>query len=439
MNWKIDIRYWLAAAVLLSGLTACEKEKEPEWRIDPEDGHYRKVVILYADGNNNLYHDIRTNINELAGSCFNITDYGRDAVVVYSHVAKKYSYPKHTEPSEPVLVKIRERQGRAVLDTLHVWPKETVSSDEEVLSEVLGYIKDAMPADEYDLIFSSHATGYLPDGYYEYSATLEQQFSGVPYYKSRMMRGPFPVVERERRPGRPMTKSVGASYIEGSSYEMDLKDFSRALPMKFHSIIFDCCLMGGVETAWELKDKCDMLVFSPTEIISEGMDYSSIGKNMLENPTALTGIAEDYFKKYMYHPSGGQWQSATIAVIDCSRLDQLAEACRPLIEKYREPLFQMQGSRQVQRYYTDNYHWFYDLKDIFSHAGCSADELAVLDNALEECIIYKNTTPMFLEIEISEYSGLSMYLPADKGVYGNAYLEDYYKDLAWNKAVGLVL
>ena len=71
-------------------------------------------------------------------------------------------------------------------------------------------------------------------------------------------------------------------------------------------------------------------------------------------------------------------------------------------------------------------------------AGADEAELKALDAALDECISYKNATESFMGtssgFEIKVFSGLSMYLPAN----GSAYLDNFYKTLAWNKATKLV-
>jgi hypothetical protein len=57
---------------------------------------------------------------------------------------------------------------------------------------------------------------------------------------------------------------------------------------------------------------------------------------------------------------------------------------------------------------------------------------------LNSCIIYKAATDEFLRgfggFTIRTFCGFSMYLPC----HGSAFLDGKYKELAWNKATGLV-
>ena len=52
---------------------------------------------------------------------------------------------------------------------------------------------------------------------------------------------------------------------------IEIADLPGAIPMHLDFIIMDACLMGCVEVAYELRDKCDILIFSPTEILSSGI------------------------------------------------------------------------------------------------------------------------------------------------------------------------
>ncbi len=87
----------------------------------------------------------------------------------------------------------------------------------------------------------------------------------------------------------------------------------------------------------------------------------------------------------------------------------------------------------VQPYFRNNRHWFYDLDDFVGRVA-SESEFQAFSSALNNVVIYKDTTPYFLEIDIVHYSGLSIYIPRPEYTV----LNNYYKTLAWNQATGLV-
>ena len=242
--------------------------------------------------------------------------------------------------------------------------------------------------------------------------------------------------------GTPMVRSVGQDQVgsagEYVSYEMEIAEFADAIPMKFDYILFDACLMGGIEVAYELKDKCDRIGFSQTEVLAEGLDYKTMTEHLLKNTVPdPQAVCDDYFMQYI--KQSGVYQSATISLIDCRELDQLAEVCRDIFTNHRSGLKAIRMSN-VQQYFRSNYRYFYDLKSIIQEAGATAQELKSLDEALKRCVIYGAYTPKFMEeFRILTYSGFSMYLPRDLNTaFYFEELNSYYKTLDWNKATGLV-
>ena len=149
-------------------------------------------------------------------------------------------------------------------------------------------------------------------------------------------------------------------------------------------------------------------------------------------------VCKDYFYQYK-KPDGTTSSSsayATISVVDTEHLDELADVCRDIFEKYREKINAVNAGK-VQIYYRMDRHFFYDLRDIVAKAGASAEDLAVLDEALGKVIVYKDHTDYFFSIPIKDntYSGLSMYLPPK----GSEVLDKFYKEnLDWNAATQLV-
>jgi hypothetical protein len=126
-------------------------------------------------------------------------------------------------------------------------------------------------------------------------------------------------------------------------------------------------------------------------------------------------------------------------MVDCSKMEALAEVCRDLFAKYRDQMREV-DPETVQRFYRSDYHWFYDLADILAKSGATADELRAVDEALEQCVVYKAATPEFMgSFSIETFSGFSMFFPYTK--LGNVHefaLQQYYKTLKWNIATGLV-
>lgn len=396
----------------------------------------RKVLVLYIAGYNDIQNYLAQNITDLMKGWLPKKTQSSNVLLVYSHMSKS-RYDLKT-PTEPVLFRLySDNDNNAVADTIMTYPSTTISASGMQLKNVLTYVKDTFKVPNYGLIFSSHGTGFLPVGYYSdpYNYEFNETMMYRQGWKDSSHMTAVPYVEREYDPSKPQTKSIGQSVSEGLSYEIDLKEFAEALPMKMDYILFDACLMGGIETAYELADKCDRLGFSQAEILADGFDcYTTLTTHLLKNSEEADplGVCKDYID--IYNAKSGDWRSATISLVDCNHLEPLAEVCRELFEKYRSNIATL-SHYNTQRFYTGNHPWFFDLESILTEAGADTQELMHLRQALDDCVLYKGHTPIFLgEFSINTFSGFSMYLPSK----GTAQLNRYYKTLKWNQATELV-
>lgn len=395
----------------------------------------RKVMLLYSAGHNSLSSYLKSDIEEL---CTGWTPKNRrsdDVILVYSHLTSRAG--DYKTKTSPVLFRLYSNESNEVVrDTLVVYGEDVISSSARQLSSVLSYVRDEFPARSYGLVFSSHATGYLPSGFYakpdSYTFTSAKMF--LQGQKRGWSLSPVPYVEPEQTPGLPAVKSIGQDVVGSQSYEITVQDFAEAIPMKLDYILFDACLMGGVEVAYELAGKCDVVGFSQAEVLAEGFNYSTLASHLLGNKPASdpVSVCSDYFDQYI--SQSGVYQSATISIVDCNRLAPLTELCGELFDRYHENIVKIAPGK-VQRFYRSSHHWFYDLESILVNAGINDSELQELHDALDECIVYKGATPNFMnEFAISTFSGLSMYLPS----HGHTELDKFYRTLKWNEATGLV-
>ena len=93
---------------------------------------------------------------------------------------------------------------------------------------------------------------------------------------------------------------------------------------------------------------------------------------------------------------------------------------------------------------TKTFYAFFDLKDMLREAGASDTDLAALQSALDEALIYEAHTDKFISVQLERCCGLAMYLPAypdyRRNIYhGTEFLDNFYKEnVAWNQATSLV-
>lgn len=444
-NIGIKVIACMALAICLSG---CQDRHDPYFingntyggnpgnRVPASND--RRVVLMYQAGYNSLSDCLRDDLNDVINGWLPNGGMKDNVLLVYTHQPARDG--QYNVKTTPYLLRLSAGAGgNARIDTLVTYPKSSISSSAEQLNKVLTYVVDNFPAKSYGMTFASHSTGYLPAGFYGRSDSYVYKQKRAGAMGSRPSQpGPVPYYEPYQDPSLPRVRSIGqdqqgttGGYV---SYEIDIRDFAEAIPVKLDFILFDACLMGGAEVAYELCEKCHRLGFSQAEVLAEGLDYTRITPHLLGGSEAdLESICNDYFIHYDSQTDPFS-RSATISLIDCSRLEPLAQTCREIFSNNRNGLASITPYR-VQRYYRSGHHWFYDLESIIMNAGASDDEMAALHEALDNCVLYKGHTPEFMcEFEIKTFSGFSMYLPCN----GNKELDKYYRTLKWNQATGLV-
>ncbi len=365
---------YIFMAVLAFVALACEPVKE----MTPEFEVKGKTVLVYMVGNNNLSSDAANNLDGIMNGYVPEDD---NLLVYY-----------HTEKQSPVLLQIHKGEdGRTLQDTVYRFPVRN-SSTAESLKSAMQVTGTMFPAQEYGLFLWSHGTGWLPQGHYN-------------------------------------SKSFGSE--EG--LEIEIQDLVNAFPYKLSFVVFDACLMGGIEVAYQMKDSVDYVISSPAEVLANGFPYKDIMKHIYKTPTDIEAVAREYFDFYNGQP--GQMRSATISLVKTKELEKVAQAAKTVFDNYRDSIKNLSFS-SVQQYYRYGKHWFFDFGDFMVQLA-GAEQAAPVLEALENAVVYKAATPYFLEIpiEAGKYSGLSTYIPIEPA---DETLAAYYKTLEWNKAVGMI-
>ena len=230
----------------------------------------------------------------------------------------------------------KNRQGAVVRDTLLRLEEGSIPHSAENLARVLNYIKDNYRPSSVGVLMSSHGTGWAPPGYCDSPDSYEKGtstssgsssdqislFGGngasnkndretplwtagesweegeniVPYSPTE----DFPPVKACAEYGfTPPVKSFAATVTDGKGkegYQTELKELVRGIPYKLSYLIFDACYMGGVEVAYELRDRCRWIGFSQTEILAYGMVYSEMISQLLEGGTPdVEAVCRSYF------------------------------------------------------------------------------------------------------------------------------------------------
>lgn len=425
------VRYIFLALVTLLGFCSCERDGlDFTLNVGPygnvPEGN-RKVMLLYEAGFNSLGGYMRTNIADLREGYLPGKDRDDDVLLLFSHLTK--SSRNYTSETAPAMIRLYSDRGKCRMDTLKVWPVGQPVAHAAMVTEVFDWVKENFPAASYGAVMSSHATGWLPKGYFSDPGSCDgEDDRGSAVYWS------------------PRRKTFGQEYYSSGAKteEIEIKDLAAAIPYKLDYILFDACLMATVEVAWELRNVCSYLAVSPCEIPGAGFNYKTLTGHLLQPEVPdLKAACMDYYAAYENDSVYG----ATISMIDCGALEPLASACRTLFDRYRSGILNLEG-KNVQVYdriLSGKYYYaFFDLKDMLREAGATEEDLALLQRALDQALVYEAHTARFIDVKLERCCGLATYLPAYPDYrrdtwHGTKFLDGFYKsNVSWNDATGLV-
>ena len=265
---------------------------------------------------------------------------------------------------------------------------ELNSANPNVLKEVIQDALDLYPAREYGLILWSHGSSWMP------------------------------------------SESYLRSFGNDNGARMNIPDLAANLPVHFNFILFDACLMGAVEVAYELKDKADYIIASPTETVYTGFPYGQIIPELVQPEIDFNKVAQLYFDYYNVQQDA--YQSATVSVVETRYLPDLAVAMRHLCENNPVNL-QSFDRTSVQRLDVCEEQYTFDLLDFTDKLFPNVDKDDFITQ-LNKVVLNKYHTPQFImEYDINVFCGLSCYIPLpDRND-----LNTYYKTLKWYRDAGL--
>ena len=376
--------------------------------IDTGEMNIGRTLLIYIAADNNLAANAENNIHDImAGDVpYYFNEGGGDVLLVYADIRGE----------KPCLMRISKDAYGAVNQEILMEYEDQNSLSDSVMRSVLSYAAELFPSSEHSLVLWSHGTGWLPEGYY--SNPVYASSDGGAAYQHHIV-----------DPYADLVKSFG----EDGGSEMDIKALAKALPVHYSFILMDACLMGGIEVAYELRDCCDYFIGSAAEVLANGFPYEQVVGEFFDGERGLRNACRLFYEHY-------EDEGATVSMVDTRRLDALAYAGRAVFASKRGSIQDLDMS-SIQGYYRMDRHWFYDLDDFIFQLTYAEDSALYEDfkEALDDAVVCKYTTDEFVlngytQFSINKFSGLSTYIPNPE----NPILDEYYRTLAWNKAVMMV-
>ena len=369
----------LIGTIMLFAAASCSDNNEPP--IEP-DGTSR-TVLVYMVATNSLSDNAADDIEEMMQGMAAVDGEGCHLLVYETNY-----------DAEPTLYEITSVNGAGMMTPIKTYSSDINSATVERMSEVISDIRTLAPAESYGLILWSHATGWV--------RTLESasKLSG-------------------------QTVVNPADFADDNGQQMSITDLAEAIPDGVFNFIYaDACYMGSIEIAYQLRDKADYYIASPTETLSLGMPYDENIPCFFEETPDLVGACQNM---YDYYASRASY--ATIALIDCSMLEQVADLCQQI---HATTSVESVDTDQLQCYNRASRHTYFDFLQ-YTSLLASEQQATELYQLTSQLVPYKAATSKFLSIDIDpdNYSGLSTYVLGTASIAN----EQYYTTLDWYNRV----
>lgn len=285
--------------------------------------------------------------------------------------------------------------GEATVLRTYIETEGYNATDPEVMAQVFRDMQTAAPSNSYGLIFGSHASGWMPA-----SATVSRAFG------------------------------------DDDGYSINIPELRDVLTNSFSSgnldfILLDACMMGSVEVAYELRNVADYCIASVMETSASGFPYQRMFHYLSDTDVDYQRICTAFTD---YYQSG--W--GTCAAIDCSRLDNLADAVAGELQNHAADISTL-DYQNIQQYGASSYRNFsFDIGDFFRQLNGGTIP-ASIQTALDQAVIAKSCIPgkysYLPEVDADRFCGIGMFFPEYTG--RTISWEDYYRtSISWYQAVG---
>ena len=344
----------------------------------------KRTILLYVIATNDISNSLHSDIKEVEQAILN-NDINNCRVLIYLT----------TFSTEPELYEIIRSNNKISKKSLKKYDSNIRSTTKQRMSEVIKDVVNLSDSEEYGLVLCSHAWGWSNSLTTKSKSTISPMSFGIDY---------------------------------GSIMPID--SLAEAIPSGVFDFIYtDACYMGGIEIAYELRHKTKYYIGSVAEVHADGMDYTNNIPCFLANVVNLKEVCENTFNKY--NNQTGTSQTCTISLVDCSKLDYLAQLCKEIHNNGTI----ITDFSSIQTYKRTEPFLFYDFAQ-YTKLLATEQQKTAFDILMAETVLYKAATPKIfnkLIINPAYYSGLSTYIIGTTSPTGEN--ETYYKTLAWYKDV----
>ena len=364
----------------------------------------KRAILAYLIANNNLDTDIMNNVVWMYESLAESQD--SCSLAIYYKPSSSNNYIEEAQiltfftdghgqiNGQPALEGSEMTTGNVVEQALKYAAIPGTATDTEVMHANLQAMTDIIPAENYGLIFGSHATSWMPAAGTDIA-----------------------------------TKSFGQDGTVYNSINIpELADvLEQTFPGNLDFVLFDACMMQTAEVCYELRHATHYCIASVLETPVEGFPYHLILDDLYQEDIDFDKLCEDVIN---FNKREGLW--GTYAVVDCTQMDAFANAVREQISPYKNTI---EDTHLFQQYGINSYLFFsFDVADVIRQLN-GGTLPASFQQILDQTVLAKSciTNHSTFRVDEDRYSGIGMYIP---DAVPNTRWNDYYRSaISWYQAV----
>lgn len=369
----------------------------------------KRAILAYLIANNNLDTDIMNNVVWMYESLAQSQD--SCSLAIYYKPSSSNNYIEEAQiltfftdghgqiNGQPALEGSEMTTGNVVEQALKYAAIPGTATDTEVMQANLQAMTDIIPAENYGLIFGSHATSWMP--------AEENPFIS--------------------------TKSFGQ---DGAYNSINIPEFADVLEASFPGnldfVLFDACMMQTAEVCYELRNATHYCIASVMETPRVGFPYHRILSELYQDEIDFNQICTDVIS---FNKEMGLW--GTYAAVDCTQMDAFAASVREEIVS-KASLVENLSSHAIQQYGRNQFRFFsFDIADLIQqlNEGVLPD---AFQQILSQTIIAKSciesvNRQIIGDFDEDKYCGMGMYIP---DAADNSDWNDYYRSaISWYQTV----
>ena len=377
-----------------------DKDILPQIRPFIKGDTVSRTMLIYIMAENSISYDLSRDFSEIKDGAYALPDDARLFVYFDNSDAERM----------PALYQYHPYNDSLIENVVYSFDEDVCSSDTAVMRQVLDVIFDNYPTESFDLIMGSHANGWI-----------RHQAKSAPH----------------RTIGIDNGENTYTNTITTTIEIEELATLLDRLPVKVDRLMFDACLMQGVEVAYALRNAADWIIASPAEIPADGAPYDKIISLFFDASSDVEDIMYEYKKAY-----DNEYYGVVLSAIRTSYLQEFADSTRRYVEKY----FDIASPRNLyncKSYVPGNIPAYYDMNSVMKSVHDVADYESwrtVYDKAVpyvmvsNSKMVYSAIAGGYIVNVSNDCGAVSAYFPQDRAA--NRRHNKDFKTTEWYKAAG---